>query len=80
MRLAIILLQACLETQLAFMNHFPLFAPITRAKDPWRLPGTAHLHVREPALMRNKGGIYFSIEQMEHGRRYAISVEVCEDL
>ncbi|KAJ7226601.1 N-acetylglucosaminyl transferase component-domain-containing protein [Mycena rebaudengoi] len=46
MRVATVLLNACLETQLAFMNHFPLFALMLRAKDPWRLPG----------------GIYFSVE------------------
>ncbi|THU85426.1 Gpi1-domain-containing protein [Dendrothele bispora CBS 962.96] len=39
MRLATILIQASLETQLAFMNHFPLFAIMLRAKDPRRLPG-----------------------------------------
>ncbi|KAF5338829.1 hypothetical protein D9758_012080 [Tetrapyrgos nigripes] len=39
MRLATILIQASLETQLAFMNHFPLFAIMLRVKDPWRLPG-----------------------------------------
>ncbi|KAJ7204595.1 N-acetylglucosaminyl transferase component-domain-containing protein [Mycena rebaudengoi] len=46
MRVATILLNACLEMQLAFMNHFPLFALMLRAKDPWRLPD----------------GIYFSVE------------------
>ncbi|PBK61009.1 Gpi1-domain-containing protein [Armillaria solidipes] len=51
LRLAIILVQACLETQLAFMNHFPLFALMLRVKDPWRLPG----------------GIYFILERHEHG-------------
>lgn len=51
LRLAIILVQACLETQLAFMNHFPLFALMLRVKDPWRLPG----------------GIYFILERNEHG-------------
>ncbi|KAG6811582.1 hypothetical protein H0H92_006746 [Tricholoma furcatifolium] len=30
---------ASLETLLAFMNHFPLFAVMLRVKDPWRLPG-----------------------------------------
>ncbi|KIM72498.1 hypothetical protein PILCRDRAFT_81798, partial [Piloderma croceum F 1598] len=39
MRLFIILLYASMETLLAFMNHFPLFALVLRAKDPWRLPG-----------------------------------------
>lgn len=38
-RLIIILLHATLETFLAFMNHFPLFAMMLRAKDPSRLPG-----------------------------------------
>ncbi|TFK68904.1 Gpi1-domain-containing protein [Pluteus cervinus] len=39
LRFATVLLQACLETLLAFMNHFPLFALLLRIKDPWRLPG-----------------------------------------
>ncbi|KAJ7487199.1 N-acetylglucosaminyl transferase component-domain-containing protein [Mycena galericulata] len=46
MRVGTILLNAGLETQLAFMNHFPLFALMLRAKDPWRLPG----------------GIFFAVE------------------
>ncbi|KAF9075741.1 N-acetylglucosaminyl transferase component-domain-containing protein [Rhodocollybia butyracea] len=39
LRLATIVIQASLEMQLAFMNHFPLFALVLRVKDPWRLPG-----------------------------------------
>jgi phosphatidylinositol glycan class Q protein len=39
LRLATIIIQASLEMQLAFMNHFPLFALVLRVKDPWRLPG-----------------------------------------
>ncbi|KAK4053782.1 pig-Q [Microbotryomycetes sp. JL201] len=38
-RLGIVLLHAALETILAFMNHFPLFAVMLRFKDPARLPG-----------------------------------------
>jgi phosphatidylinositol glycan class Q protein len=38
-RLAVILLHAGVETVLAFLNHFPLFALMLRIKDPWRLPG-----------------------------------------
>lgn len=34
-----ILIQASLEIQLAFMNHFPLFTLVLRLKDPWRIPG-----------------------------------------
>ena len=28
-----------METLLAFMNHFPLFALMQKVKDPWRIPG-----------------------------------------
>lgn len=38
-RLAIVALHAGMETVLAFMNHFPLFAVMLRFKDPGRLPG-----------------------------------------
>ncbi|KAL1742986.1 N-acetylglucosaminyl transferase component-domain-containing protein, partial [Schizophyllum fasciatum] len=38
-RLGVISLYAGLETLLAFINHFPLFALMLRIKDPWRLPG-----------------------------------------
>jgi len=39
MRFLTIFLHASMETLLALMNHFPLFALMLRAKDPWRLPG-----------------------------------------
>jgi len=39
LRLCILLLQAGMDTLLAFMNHFPLFALMQKAKDPWRIPG-----------------------------------------
>ncbi|KAJ7280423.1 N-acetylglucosaminyl transferase component-domain-containing protein [Mycena rebaudengoi] len=48
MRVATILLNACLEMQLAFMNPFPLFALMLRAKDPWRLPGEIYFSVEYP--------------------------------
>ncbi|ESK83940.1 n-acetylglucosaminyl transferase component gpi1 [Moniliophthora roreri MCA 2997] len=48
MRLGTIILQATLETQLAFMNHFPLFALMLRVKDPWRLPGGIYFARRTP--------------------------------
>ncbi|KAG9043766.1 phosphatidylinositol N-acetylglucosaminyltransferase subunit gpi1 [Tulasnella sp. UAMH 9824] len=38
-RVFIILIHASLETCLAFLNHFPLFAMMLRLKDPARLPG-----------------------------------------
>ncbi|KAK7018510.1 N-acetylglucosaminyl-phosphatidylinositol gpi1 [Favolaschia claudopus] len=51
LRLGVILVNAALDTQLAFMNHFPLFALMLRAKDPWRLPG----------------GIYFGVDTKSGG-------------
>jgi phosphatidylinositol N-acetylglucosaminyltransferase subunit Q len=39
-RMLIISLKAALDTWLAFLNHFPLFALMLRVKDPGRLPGT----------------------------------------
>ncbi|CAE6414358.1 unnamed protein product [Rhizoctonia solani] len=44
-RLGIIGMQACLETILAFLNHFPLFALMLRVKDPARLPGGIEFRV-----------------------------------
>ncbi|KAF8063501.1 N-acetylglucosaminyl transferase component-domain-containing protein [Lyophyllum atratum] len=47
MRLGVLILQASLETLLAFMNHFPLFALMLRVKDPWRLPGGIYFLMQE---------------------------------
>lgn len=74
-RLGIILLQACLETSLAFMNHFPLFSLMQRVKDPWRLPGGLYFELRHPAgykfpvmVIENKpislGSIFFQYIQL----------------
>lgn len=41
-RMAIISLNAALDTWLACLNHFPLFALMLRIKDPRRLPGNPH--------------------------------------
>jgi len=43
MRLGTVVLYASLETLLAFVNHFPLFALVLRLKDPKRLPGGIYL-------------------------------------
>ncbi|KAG7442089.1 Gpi1-domain-containing protein [Guyanagaster necrorhizus] len=66
MRLAIILVQACLETQLAFMNHFPLFALMLRVKDQWRLPGFVFGFVSFCVTDIPLGGIYFILERNKH--------------
>ncbi|OZJ02306.1 hypothetical protein BZG36_05196 [Bifiguratus adelaidae] len=44
-RVALTVLQAKLETILAFLNHFPLFAIMLRFKDPGRLPGGIQLSI-----------------------------------
>ncbi|EUC62225.1 N-acetylglucosaminyl transferase component Gpi1 [Rhizoctonia solani AG-3 Rhs1AP] len=53
-RLGIIGIQATLETILAFLNHFPLFALMLRVKDPARLPGGIELRLeicgKSPAI------------------------------
>lgn len=41
-RMAIISLKAILDTLLACLNHFPLFALMLRLKDSRRLPGLCH--------------------------------------
>ena len=44
-RMAIISLKATLDTCLACLNHFPLFALMLRLKDSKRLPGGIHFHL-----------------------------------
>jgi hypothetical protein len=46
-RMSIITLKAALDTWLAFLNHFPLFALMLRVKDSQRLPGGIHFELRE---------------------------------
>lgn len=54
-RMAIISLKAALDTLLACLNHFPLFALMLRLKDSQRLPGMCPaLGSREPLLTRSR--------------------------
>ncbi|KAB8230039.1 muts domain V-domain-containing protein [Aspergillus alliaceus] len=46
-RMSIISVKAALDTCLAFLNHFPLFALMLRVKDSRRLPGGIHFELRE---------------------------------
>ncbi|KAL9096287.1 MAG: hypothetical protein Q9165_001284 [Trypethelium subeluteriae] len=46
-RMAIIMLKAGLDTLLACLNHFPLFALMLRIKDSQRLPGGIHFELQE---------------------------------
>jgi phosphatidylinositol N-acetylglucosaminyltransferase subunit Q len=47
-RMAIISLKATLDTCLACLNHFPLFALMLRLKDSKRLPGGIHFSLLKP--------------------------------
>ena len=46
-RMLIISLKAALDTYLAFLNHFPLFALMLRVKDSRRLPGGIRFELRD---------------------------------
>ncbi|KAG1778662.1 N-acetylglucosaminyl transferase component-domain-containing protein [Suillus placidus] len=59
MRVSTILVYASLETTLAFMNYFPLFALMLRVKDPQRSPGGIYMRV-EPT--RGGNGVDVSVE------------------
>lgn len=48
-RMAIIMLKATLETLLACLNHFPLFALMLRVKDSKRLPGGIRFELKDMA-------------------------------
>ncbi|XMA13917.1 hypothetical protein WAI453_006708 [Rhynchosporium graminicola] len=50
-RMAIISMKAALDTQLAFLNHFPLFALMLRIKDSQRLPGGIRFELRDAQLI-----------------------------
>ncbi|KAG6882624.1 hypothetical protein C0992_011180, partial [Termitomyces sp. T32_za158] len=49
LRLCVLVVQASLETLLALLNHFPLFALMLRVKDPRRLPGGIYFVLEEPS-------------------------------
>ncbi|KAH8697055.1 N-acetylglucosaminyl transferase component Gpi1 [Talaromyces proteolyticus] len=53
-RMLIISLKAALDTCLAFLNHFPLFALMLRIKDSRRLPGGIHFELREETIKPSK--------------------------
>ncbi|KAI9843088.1 MAG: phosphatidylinositol N-acetylglucosaminyltransferase subunit gpi1 [Sclerophora amabilis] len=51
-RMVIISLKASLDTLLAFLNHFPLFALMLRIKDSRRLPGGIRFELQDPRTIR----------------------------
>ena len=56
-------MHASMETALAFMNHFPLFAVMLRLKDSGRLPGSSTFSSSLPAslTLRRSGGLQFEL-------------------
>jgi len=52
-RMAIISLKAVLDTLLACLNHFPLFALMLRIKDSQRLPGGIRFELRDTQKLAN---------------------------
>ncbi|KIM44359.1 hypothetical protein M413DRAFT_443354 [Hebeloma cylindrosporum] len=61
LRLATLLVQASIETLLAFMHHFPLFALMLRVKDPSRLPGGVCFSLRIPSPTSTNGQLPYLI-------------------
>ena len=62
-RMAIIFLMAALDTLLACLNHFPLFALMLRVKDSRRLPGQSiHCPRRFIIELTKAGGICFELQ------------------
>jgi phosphatidylinositol glycan class Q protein len=52
-RMAIISIKAGLDTLLACLNHFPLFALMLRFKDSHRLPGGIHFQLQDTPIIIN---------------------------
>ena len=65
-RMAIICLKAILDTMLACLNHFPLFALMLRIKDSQRLPGMLIIfHIFNRNSKRGVGGIRFELRDTQ---------------
>jgi phosphatidylinositol N-acetylglucosaminyltransferase subunit Q len=68
-RMAIISLKAVLDTLLACLNHFPLFALMLRIKDSQRLPGASPTPLLSclswSVLNINPGGIRFELKDTQ---------------
>lgn len=64
-RMAIISLKAVLDTLLACLNHFPLFALMLRLKDSQRLPGTSSMSTPHSKILIAIGGIRFELRDTQ---------------
>lgn len=74
-RMLIISLKAALDTSLAFLNHFPLFALMLRVKDSQRLPGLSPAAGSGTYVLTGIGGIRFELRE-EHDKSSSTSPTV----
>lgn len=65
-----ILVYASLEAQVAFLNHFPLFATLLRIKDPERLPGGIKWTFKDD---KRAGGLYLQVSDVSRNLPTAAS-------
>lgn len=65
-RVTVITTQVFLRTLLSFLNHFPLFGLMIRAKDPRRLPGGIRFDIL-PADYYTKKGIFERLKRFVFG-------------
>lgn len=74
-------MHASMETALAFMNHFPLFAVMLRLKDPARLPGQSIDQPKYVILWLTRfslvaGGLQFELLEGKHGEGVYLKMTV----
>ncbi|KAG1879448.1 N-acetylglucosaminyl transferase component-domain-containing protein [Suillus tomentosus] len=79
MRVSIILVYASLETALAFMNYFPLFALMLRVKDPQRSPGGIYMRV-EPTNGGNGVDVFVESHPLPFAVTFSQYVELWKRL
>ncbi|KAG8904001.1 phosphatidylinositol N-acetylglucosaminyltransferase subunit gpi1 [Tulasnella sp. 403] len=75
-RVIIIGIHATLETCMAFMNHFPLFAMMLRLKDPRRLPGGVYFDTANAS----KGSLELKNQPISYGRIFFQHVRIWSKL
>jgi phosphatidylinositol N-acetylglucosaminyltransferase subunit Q len=73
-RMAIISFKAGLDTLLACLNHFPLFALMLRFKDSLRLPGGIHFQLQDPPPSSSSSSPHLSEPAAPTSRIYLRSV------
>lgn len=78
MRLCLLVIQASLETLLALVNHFPLFALMLRVKDPWRLPGKSLFFLGRTSYLNASivGGVYFVRANVRGSKYTSLEIKV----